>query len=42
MAHKYPGYVLDKQMKIVNKSDTVIKLDQLLQLLLSKDFELYE
>ena len=41
IAHKFPGYTLDKKMLIVNESDVDVDLDELKELLLSKDLEYY-
>jgi hypothetical protein len=43
LAKNYPGYLLcDKREILVNKSDVLVSMDELLALLRSKDFARYD
>ena len=42
IALKYPGYELDRSGRLMNKTDLVVRMDELLQLLRSKDIFRYE
>jgi len=42
LALKYPGYELDRSGHLMNKTDLVVHMDHLLQLMRSKDISRYE
>ena len=42
MAHKYPGYVLSESGHIINGTDRLVHMDDVLALMRSKDLARYE